>query len=293
MSSDSAANFVKSNSKLTVRDSMRKYLDFKDADLSAFAVECVRHANKKKQSIVLGDDRSKGNPQTFFNSNNTETATMEKNALVSVSSQDSNEQTDSAKGLGEETNAPADERSSELPLAATDEITSNHSSSCDLFSHSVEEAEKILASASMSKKPLEMSSSNPEPDIDESTSQRLYKFPSMPMFFVPERNEESNKTKRKREKRKSVAFPASLDEAVRNESDPSLLGSKGSTVTSNLVTSSSTPTLNCEDENENLTKETRKGPSRPKLRDRKLSAPSTSSLFNMASSIRVDIEALI
>lgn len=291
MSYDSAANFMKSNSKLTVRDSMRKYLDFKDADLSAFAVECVRHANKKKQSIVLGDDRGKANPQTFLNPNNTETAAREQNAIVSVSSQDSNEQTASAKGLGEETNAAEDARSSELPLAATDEITSNHSSSSDLFSHSVEEAEKILASASMSKEPLEMSSSNPQLDIDESTSQRLYKFPSMPMFYVPERTEESNKTKRKREKRKSVASPASLGKVVRNESDPSLLGSEGSTVTSNLVTSSSTPTLNCEDENENLTKETRKGPSRPKLKDRKFSAPS--SLFNMASSIRVDIEALI
>lgn len=293
MSSDSAANFLKSNSKLTVRDSMRKYLDFKDADLSAFAVECVRHANKKKQSIVLGDDGGKANPQTFLNANNTETAATEQNAIVSVSSQDSNEQTVSAKGLGEETNAVEDARSSELPLAATDEITSNHSSSSDLFSHSMEEAEKILASASMSKEPLEMSSSNPQVDIDESTSQRLYKFPSMPMFYVPERTEESNKTKRKREKRKSVASPASLGKVVRNESDPFLLGSEGSTVTSNLVTSSSTPTLNGEDENENLTKETRKGPSRPKLKDRKLSAPSTSSLFNMTSSIRVDIEALI
>lgn len=296
-SADCAANLITSNSNLTVRDSMRKYLNFKDADLSAFAVECVRHANQKKQNIVLRDDQGiagKANPQTtLLNTSNTQKAAMEKNSIVSVSSQESNEQTLSAKGLSEETNTAEDTRSSKLTLAAMDEITSNHSSSSDLFSHSVEEAEKILASASMSKESSEVSSNDPQLDIDESTSQRLYKFPSMPMFYVPKRTEESDKTKRKREKRKSVAFPASLDEAVRNEIDPFPLGSKGSTETSNLVTSSSTPTLNCEEENGDLTKETEKGPSRPKLKNRKFSAPSTSSLFNMASSIRVDIEARI
>ena len=46
------ANSLKVGPNLAVRESMRQYLKFKDADLSAFAVECVRHANKKKQNIA-------------------------------------------------------------------------------------------------------------------------------------------------------------------------------------------------------------------------------------------------
>lgn len=293
MSSDS--NFMTTNS--TVRDSMRQYLNFKDADLSAFAVECVRHANKKKQ-IAQEDDRThdgKGNLQgTFVNTKDTTAFPIQQKPIVVISSQDNYEQSVIGKGLGDDPGIVEDAQSSKSPMdsVATEGINASQVSSSDFFSRAAEEAEQILASAPTSKESLGRSSSNLPQDI-ESNSQRLYKFPSMPMFYSPITSEESEKTQQSKEIRKSVTFPSKLHELAKNEVDSCGHEPERPLATSKRVSSSSNSVLNCTDENGNVTKELRKSPGqRPKIKQRKVSAPSMT-LLGMSPPVRVDIEALI
>ena len=308
MSTD--ANSLKACSKLGVRESMRQYLKFKDADLSAFAVECVRHANKKKQIVrEEGDQATPGEQDAehtipvkkAVNIEDTQAVgAMEQKPVVVISSEDNDKQTDMANGLSE---APKLEfaRSSGSPLdnETTEEIIQNEISSNNVFARTAEEAdwyekEQVLAPMPKRKESLERSSSNP-PQEDSSTSQRLYKFPSMPMFYIPSGNEVSDVRKQQiKEKRKSAtSFPHALNELVNTGSDPFYHGDTRSRTRVKSVSSISSSNLSSRDENGNETFGKPKSSPRPKLKGRKFSAPARSHLFSLPSKIQVDIEAHI
>lgn len=308
MSTD--ANSPKACSNHGVRESMRQYLKFKDADLSAFAVECVRHANKKKQIVREEGDQATPGEQDAENTipakkvvnieDTQAVGAMEQKPVVVISSEDNDKQTDIANGLSD---APKLEfaRSSGSPLdnETAEEIIQNEISSYNVFARTAEEAdwyekEQVLAPISKRKESLERSSSNPSWEAG-STSQRLYKFPSMPMFYIPSGNEDSDVRKQlKKEKRKSAtSFPHALNESVNTGSDPFYHGDTRSKTRLKAVSSSSSSNLSSRDENGNETLEKPKSSPRPKLKGRKFSAPARSHLFSLPSKIRVDIEALI
>ena len=302
MSSDANSLVVCSN--LGVRESMRQYLNFKDADLSAFAVECVRHANKKKQIVREGDqapsedqvaEKTIPTMKVVNMEDSQAVGAMEQKPVVVISSEDNDKQTDIANGLSD---APTLQcgRSSGSPLdyETAEEIIQNEISSCNVFARTAEEAEwyekeQVLAPMPKRKESLGRSSSNPAQEVG-STSQRLYKFPSMPMFYIPSNNEDTEKEQQKKEKRKSAtSFPHALNELVNAGSDPFYHGDRRS----KSVSSRSSSNLSSRDENGNETFEKPKSSTRPKLKGRKFSAPAKSYLFSLPSKIRVDIEALI
>lgn len=300
MSSDAASLTV--GSGLAVRESMRHYLNFKDADLSAFAVECVRHANKKKQ-IIREEHQAEvktTTQKTFVDTEDSQVVgTREQKPAVLISSQDNNHKTDIANGLDEKPKVQHDEQSSGTVVNSETEeptiekeLSSNSQNS--VFARTAEEAEQILASTPTRKESLERSSSNPQREFGN-TSQRLYKFPSMPMFYIPNGNEESESRREKKEKRKSATtYPYALNELASTGSDPFYHGQTGSKTKLKTYHSRSTSNLICNlDENGNETSEKPKSSPRPKMQRRKASAPTSSSLLSMTSTVRVDIEAHI
>ena len=301
----SDVNSLKVGPSLAVRESMRQYLNFRDADLSAFAVECVRHANKKKQVMREGDQEQdnqesgeKMGPQKNTNDTKALGATEQKPSVV-ISSQDNDQQTNEANGLIDRALKLECARSSGSPLdnETAEEIKANEIISRNVFARTAEEAElyekeQALIPVPQRKESLERSSSNPPRD-PVSTSGRLYKFPSMPMFYIPSEDGDSDTKQEKKDKRKSVAsFPYALHDSFNaGMPDPFYHGETGSTT--KPARSSSSSKLTSKDENGNdLAALKQKSSPRPKLGRRKISAPSTSSLY-MPSNVRVDIEALI
>lgn len=304
-------NSLKVGTDLCVRESMRQYLNFKDADLSAFAVECVRHANKKKQ-ILRGEDAEKENlsgktlqQPKKANTNETNSTqsvrATEQKPIVIISSQDEDGKTERSKTPPASLGSSLDDKTANGPIE-------NERRSCYSFSRTAEEAEWFAKefidpareSRVAEKESLGRSSSNPQ--RDPVTSQRLYKFPSMPMFYIPKGNVDSENGKEKKNKtllnkpsaalspqRRSVAsFPAHL-ESLNTRSDPFYhrLSDLASTTKQRAGSSSC---VSVKDENDN---EVKKTSTRPTLRKRKMSAPSRSGLYPMTSNVRVDIEALI
>ena len=297
-------NYLKVGTDLSVRESMRQYLNFKDADLSAFAVECVRYANKKKQ-ILRAEDAEKENLggktlRSPKKANTNETVqTTEQKPIVVISSQDEDGQTERSKTPPASCGSLLDDETANEPIE--NERRSRYS-----FSRTAEEAEWFAKefihptreNRVAEKESLGRSSSNPQGD--PVTSQRLYKFPSMPMFYIPKGNVDSENGKEKKSKtlkpsaplspqrRSTASFPAAL-ESLNTRSDPFYHGLSDSASTTKQRASSSS----CEavkDENDN---EVSKTSARPTLRKRKMSAPSRSGLYPMTSNVRVDIEALI
>lgn len=223
---------LKIESALRVRESMRQYLNFKDADLSAFAVECVRQANKKKQN-VREEEAEKENindkaPQPTRKKANTTESNGSPSILSSgtkptvvISSQDENNQTSEAnltKSLGDSHGSSFDEGS------ANSEASEDEHGSRYLFARTAEEAEWFAKEFARSKEngekgSLGRSSSNPQQGA--SNSQRLYKFPSMPMFYLPKGNEDAKNGSQKKSvksnkpsatQRRSIAsFPSAFD----------------------------------------------------------------------------------
>ena len=315
---DPNGSSLKVDSDLAVRESMRQYLKFKDADLSAFAVECVRHANKKKQGRRREGDMEKedlGNKtvQLSKKANTSETNGAQyvqiaevKPGIVIISSQDEHDKTDEA----ERSTTPTDSCRSSVDDETANKPVENERRSDYSFARTAEEAEwftKEFIDAAQGnrvakKESLERSSSNPQ--RDPVSSQRLYKFPSMPMFYIPKENADSENGKQKKKetvnapsaslsppRRSAVSFPSAL-ESLNTRPDPFYHGLSDSASTTKQRASSSS-ILNCkepsEDENGNEIDKTSK---RPKLRKRKMSAPSRSGLYPMTN-VRVDIEALI
>ena len=301
---------------LAVRESMRQYLKFKDADLSAFAVECVRHANKKKQILREGDVERENlgektvQPSKKANTNETNEAQSvqiaELKPIVIVSSQDEDDKTDEA----ERSTTPTDSCKSSMDNETANKPVENERRSRYSFSRTAEEAEwfakEFIDSAHgnrvAKKESLERSSSNPQ--RDPVSSQRLYKFPSMPMFYIPKENVDSENGKHTKKetvnappaslsppRRSATSFPSAL-ESLNTRPDPFYHGLSDSTSTRKQRTKSSSALTGkepSEDENGNEVDKTSK---RPKLGKRKMSAPSRSGLYPMTN-VRVDIEALI
>ena len=300
----------------SVRESMRQYLKFKDADLSAFAVECVRHANKKKQILREGDvEKENLGDQTVqlsrkASANETNGAqsvqVAELQPIVIISSQDEDYKTDEA----ERSTTPTDSRRSSMDDETANKPVENERRSRYSFARTAEEAEwfskefidPAQGNCVAKKETLERSSSNPQQD--PVSSQRLYKFPSMPMFYIPNENVDSENGKQKKKetvnapsaplsppRRSAASFPSAL-ESLNTKPDPFYHGLSDSTCTTKQRANSSsvlTGKQPSEDENGNEVDKTSK---RPKLRKRKMSAPSRSGLYPMTN-VRVDIEALI
>lgn len=315
---DPDGSSLKVVSDLAVRESMRQYLKFKDADLSAFAVECVRHANKKKQGRRREGDAEKENldnktVQLSNKANTNETNGAQsvqiaelKPGIVIISSQDEDDKTDEA----ERSTTPTDSSRSSMDDETANKPAENERGSGYSFARTAEEAEwftKEFIDAAQGnrvakKESLERSSSNPQQD--PVNSQRLYKFPSMPMFYIPKENVDSENGKQKKKepvnapseslsppRRSAVSFPSAL-ELLNTRPDPFYRGlSDSASTTKQRAISSSVLTGKepSEDENGNEVDKTSK---RPKLRKRKMSAPSRSGLYPMTN-VRVDIEALI
>ena len=304
---------------LCVRESMRQYLKFKDADLSAFAVECVRHANKKKQISREGDVEKENlgertvQPSKKANPNETDGAQSvqiaELKPIVIISPQDEDDKTDES----ERSKTPTDSCGS---LVDDDSETANkpvenERGSRYSFARTAEEAEWFAKefidptqeNRVAKKESLERSSSNPQ--RDPVSSQRLYKFPSMPMFYIPNENvdSEGNGKQKKKEtvnapsaplspqRRSAASFPSAL-ESLNTRADPFYHGLSEAASTTKQRANSSYVLSGKEtsrDENDN---EVNKASKKPKLRKRKMSAPSRSGLYPMTN-VRVDIEALI
>ena len=315
---DPNGSSLKVVSDLAVRESMRQYLKFKDADLSAFAVECVRHANKKKQGRRRERDVEKENLGNKTVQRSKKANTDEANGaqsvqiaeinpgIVIISSQDEDDKTDEA----ERSTTPTDSCRSSMDDETANKPVENERRSRYSFARTAEEAEwftKEFIDAAQGnrvakKESLERSSSNPQ--RDPLSSQRLYKFPSMPMFYIPKDNVDSENEKQEKKEtvnapsaslspqRRSVAsFPSALV-SLDTRPDPFYHGLSDSASTakqpanSNSVLTGKEPS---QDENGNEVDKTSK---RPKLRKRKMSAPSRSGLYPMTN-VRVDIEALI
>lgn len=293
------ANSLKVGPNLAVRESMRQYLKFKDADLSAFAVECVRHANKKKQTLREGDQAqhdSQGSEERMVtqkkleNTNNTQVvdAAEQNKPIVVLSPHDKNQQIDEQKGLND-TQKLECAGSSELPMEneSAKEIIASDGNSRNIFARTAEEAEWFEKKKDVNPMPkrkgsLGRASSHP-PVEPANTSQRLYKFPSMPMFYIPQGKEDTESGK---QKQISLALHESINAGT--GSDPFYHGEIGSKTKPRASSS-----LTLKDINGNDAIEKPKSSSRPKLRQRKLSAPPRTALYPMPSTIRVDIEALI
>lgn len=305
--------------ELSVRESMRQYLNFKDADLSAFAVECVRHANKKKQ-ILQEEDAEKGAekenigektlqpPKKGPNTNETEgtqsvrSTTTEQKPIVIISSKDEDGQPDEAK----RSKTPPASLGSSLDDETANETTGNVTKSRYVFARTAEEAEwfakEFLSPARgvhvAEKGCLGRTSSNPQ--RDPVTSQRLYKFPSMPMFYIPKENADSeNAGKQKKnetldtpslspQRRSVVSFPSALV-SLNPKTDPFYHGLLTDPASNTKLRANSSIQLTVKDENDN---EVNKKSTRPMMRKRKNSAPPRSGLYPMTN-VRVDIEAII
>lgn len=126
----------------------------------------------------------------------------------------------------------------------------------------------------------------------------------MPMFYIPKDNVDSENGKQKKKetvnapsaslsppRRSAVSFPSAL-ELLNTRPDPFYHGLSDTASTTKQRTNSSSVLTGkepSEDENGNEVDKTSK---RPKLRKRKMSAPSRSGLYPMTN-VRVDIEALI
>ncbi|KAL9986683.1 hypothetical protein ACROYT_G000858 [Oculina patagonica] len=137
-------NSLKVGTDLCVRESMRHYLNFKDADLSAFAVECVRHANKKKQ-VLRGEDAEKENlggktlqQPKKVNTDETDgkqsVQATEQKPIVIISSQDHDGQTERSKTPPASLGSSLDDKTANGPIE--NERRSRYS-----FSRTAEEAE--------------------------------------------------------------------------------------------------------------------------------------------------------
>lgn len=315
---DPDGSSLKVVSDLAVRESMRQYLKFKDADLSAFAVECVRHANKKKQERRREGDVEKENlaNKTVQLTKKADTNELngaqcvqiaeEKPGIGIISSQDEDDKSDEA----ERSTTPTESCRSSMEDETANNPTENERRSDYSFARTAEEAEwltKEFIDAAQGnrvakKESLERSSSNPQ--RDPVSSQRLYKFPSMPMFYIPKDNVDSENGKQKKKetvnapsaslsppRRSAVSFPSAL-ELLNTRPDPFYHGLSDTASTTKQRTNSSSVLTGkepSEDENGNEVDKTSK---RPKLRKRKMSAPSRSGLYPMTN-VRVDIEALI
>ena len=300
----------------SVRESMRQYLKFKDADLSAFAVECVRHANKKKQILREGDIEKENlgdkTVQLSRKANANETngvqsvQVAELQPIVIISSQDEDYKTDEA----ERSTTPTDSRRSSMDDETANKPVENERGSRFSFARTAEEAEwftKELIDPAQGnrvakKESLERSSSNPL--LDPVSSQRLYKFPSMPMFYIPNEDVDSENEKQKKKetvnapseplpppRRSTVSFPSAL-ESLNTKPDPFYHGLSDSASKTKRATSCSVLTGKEPSEADENGNEVDKTSKRPKLRKRKMSAPSRSGLYPMTN-VRVDIEALI
>lgn len=223
---------------LRVRESMRQYLNFKDADLSAFAVECVRQANKKKQN-VREEEAEKENinnkaPQPTRKEANTTGSDDSPSILSSgikptvvITSQVESCQTGEAnlnKSLADSRGSSVDEE------GANSEASVDEHSSRYVFARTAEEAEWFAKEFALSKEngekeSLGRSSSNPQQGA--STSQRLYKFPSMPMFYLPKGNEDAKSQKKTAKsskpsatQRRSIASIPSASDSLVGKKDP-------------------------------------------------------------------------
>jgi len=309
-------NSLKVVPDLCVRESMRQYLKFKDADLSAFAVECVRHANKKKQILREGDVEKENllektvQPSKKANTNETNGAQSvqiaELKPIVIISSQDEDDKTDES----ERSTTPTDSCRSSMDDETANKPVENERRSRYSFARTAEEAEWFAkefidpaqGNGVAEKESLERSSSNPQQD--PVSAQRLYKFPSMPMFYIPNENVDSENGKQQKketvnkpsaclspQRRYTASFPSAL-ESLNTRADPFYHGlsdaastTKQRASTSSMLTGKETS----KDENDNEDNKTSK---RPKLKKRKMSAPSRSGLYPMTN-VRVDIEALI
>ena len=119
-----------------VRESMRQFLNFNDTDLSEFAVECVRHANKKKQRL-----RKKNSAGVEESCSGSDDNASERAAGA-------------LRNIGEGRNPLEEEH-----------LNENRE-----FAGEAEKAGTILASQLK----------------DAPSHQRLYKFPSLPMFYHPD-----------------------------------------------------------------------------------------------------------
>lgn len=231
---------LKVGSALSVRESMRQYLNFKDADLSAFAVECVRHANKKKQNVreeeVEEENIDYKAPQPTRKEANTTESNGSPSSLSSgpkpdvvISSQDENSQTSEAYS----TKSLADSRGSSIDEEIVNsEASEEERSSHYPFARTAEEAgwsakEFALSNEGGEKEILGRSSSNPQQGA--LTSQRLYKFPSMPMFYFPKGNEDAENGSQKKsvkfnkppamQRRSLASFPSAF-ESLGDGTDP-------------------------------------------------------------------------
>ena len=292
-STGSVGSLLKTESNLAVRESMRQYLKFKDADLSAFAVECVRHANKKKQILreeeVQPDNQSgaeRNIAQKKLESTNTvqvADATDQK-PIVVFSSPDNNLRTDEQSDLLKQQSASL--RSSEEGNVSDKDLTASED---NIFVRTAEEAEqfeKSEATEPLQKRKESLGRTSSDPPVEPiDTTQRLYKFPSMPMFYIPD-DDGDTKTCKKQKRPSFTIFGANS-----SGSNPFYQGKLNSRT--KFMSSSNSKLTAVKDENGNDVVGKLKSSPRPKLRQRKVSAPSGSALFPTPSSVRVDIEALI
>ena len=292
-STGSVGSLLKTESNPALRESMRQYLKFKDADLSAFAVECVKHANKKKQILreeEVQPDNQSGAERTIAQKKleSTNTAQIadatDQKPIVVFSSPDNNPQTDEQSDLLKQESASL--RSSEDGNVSDKDLTASED---NIFARTAEEAEqfeKDLATEPLQKRKESLgrsASHPPEEPID--TTQRLYKFPSMPMFYIPD-DDEDIKTSKKQKRLSFTVFGGNS-----SGSNPFYQGKLNSRT--KFMSSSNSKLTAVKDENGNDVVGKLKSSPRPKLRQRKVSAPPGSALFPTPSSVRVDIEALI
>lgn len=292
-STGSVGSLLKTESNLAVRESMRQYLKFKDADLSAFAVECVRHANKKKQILreeeVQPDNQSGAERNIaqkkleITNTAQVADATDQK-PIVVFSSPDNNLRTDEQSDLLKQQSASL--RSSEEGNVSDKDLTASED---NIFVRTAEEAqqfEKSEATEPLQKRKESLGRTSSDPPVEPiDTTQRLYKFPSMPMFYIPD-DDGDTKTCKKQKRLSFTIFGANS-----SGSNPFYQGKLNSRT--KFMSSSNSKLTAVKDENGNDVVGKLKSSPRPKLRQRKVSAPSGSALFPTPSSVRVDIEALI
>ena len=279
----------------TPRERMRHCLNFKDSELSAFAEECVRHAIIKKRNSH-GED---GNNRIDFRKAEA-TDDVQKKAADSTPPGDQSHSTKAPKIRPKAASLPNEE--------AAKEIAIRDDKSHFIFARTAEEAEwfeKELGGCkrgkhAKDKASLERLHSNP---LQETGTQRLCKFPSLPMFYTPQVDEATDPRKRsKTDKalyRRSVAaasFPNYPDSALMfgSAEPPSVVALCDGAESTSDRRSHSKAKSSSSSKLDQVGKGTVEGKGRPSMRKRKLSVPSRLGRHSNSSlDIRVGIEALI
>ena len=169
-----------------VRESMRHFLNFNDTDLSEFAVECVRHANKKKKRI-----RKKNSAGQEESCSGSDENTEDKDETAAGSS----ECEEAARRSTQNTAPVSDKTLTPLGKEPPCEMIKHGG---QIFAKTTEESELLSTAPEMCRLRNAWSTCDAQntTKLEEQRTLLVHRFPSMPMFYCPKEQTENAEKER-------------------------------------------------------------------------------------------------